>query len=151
MVTRSSRRTGPGGAAAVQVACSQPCVDQKRVETARAGLFDDQTYTHLADIFRALGDTTRAKIVSTLLQQELCTCDLAALTGITESAISQHLRVLRGLRLVKSRRQGKLVYHSLDDAHIAILLQVGLSHVRDGDAMHPAMTRLLTHLEGGKE
>src|SRR5215510_1635051 len=155
MVAQSSRqiarRTSRDGAAAVPVACAQPCSDHERVEAARAGLFDDQTYTHLADIFRVLGDATRAKIVSSLLQQDLCTCDLAALTGITESAVSQHLRVLRGLRLVKSRRQGKLVYHSLDDAHIAILLQVGLSHVRDGDATHPAMTRLLTHLEGGKE
>jgi DNA-binding transcriptional ArsR family regulator len=133
------------------VACAQPCVDQKRVEVARAGLFDEQTYAHLADLFRALGDATRAKIVSSLLQQELCTCDLAELTGITESAVSQHLRLLRALRLVKSRRQGKLVYHSLDDAHIAILLQVGLSHVRDGDATHPEMVRLLTHFEGGKE
>lgn len=134
------------GIQVVPVACAQPCVDQERVEAARALLLDDATYTHLADIFRALGDATRAKIISSLLQQELCTCDLAELISITESAVSQHLRVLRGLRLVKSRRQGKLVYHSLDDAHIAILLQVGLSHVRDGDATHPAMERMLTHM-----
>ena len=130
------------------VACAAPCAEQQRVEAARARLFDDATYAHLADIFRALGDATRAKIVSSLLQQELCTCDLAALIGISESAVSQHLRVLRALRLVRSRRRGKLVFHALDDAHIAILLQVGLSHVRDGDATHPAMERLLTHLEG---
>lgn len=140
-----------GGMQAVPVACAQPCVDQERVEAARALLLDDATYTHLADIFRALGDATRAKIISSLLQQELCTCDLAELIGITESAVSQHLRVLRALRLVKSRRQGKLVYHTLDDAHIAILLQVGLSHVRDGDATHPEMARLLTSFEGGKK
>lgn len=140
-----------GESKAIPVACAEPCVEQNRVEAARALLFDDQTYAHLADIFRALGDATRAKIVYSLMQQELCTCDLAELTGISESAVSQHLRVLRSLRLVKSRRKGKLVYHSLDDAHIAILLQVGLSHVRDGDATHPAMTRLLTSLEGGKK
>src|SRR5262245_39143709 len=117
MMAHSSRRASPDGASTVPVACAQPCVDQDRVEVARAGLFDEQTYAHLADLFRALGDATRAKIVSSLLQQELCTCDLAELTGITESAVSQHLRLLRALRLVKSRRQGKLVYHSLDDAH----------------------------------
>jgi DNA-binding transcriptional ArsR family regulator len=132
------------------VACAAPCAEQQRVEAARALLFDDATYAHLADIFRALGDATRAKIVSSLLRQELCTCDLAALTGISESAVSQHLRVLRSLRLVRSRRRGKLVFHALDDAHIAILLQVGLSHVRDGDAMHPTMERLLTHLQGSR-
>lgn len=130
--------------------CATSCVDQDREATARTLLFDADTYAHLADLFRALGDATRAKIVSSLLEQELCTCDLAALTGISESAVSQHLRLLRALRLVKSRRHGKLVYHSLDDAHIAILLQVGLSHVRDGDATHPVMARLLTHLETGE-
>lgn len=113
------------------------------METSRAHLLDDTTYVDLAEIFRALGDATRAKIVFSLLHQDLCTCDLAALTGISESAVSQHLRILRGLRLVKSRRSGKQVFHSLDDAHIAILLQVGLSHVRDGDADHPTMERLL--------
>jgi DNA-binding transcriptional ArsR family regulator len=115
-------------------------------------MLDDATYVDLAEIFRALGDATRAKMVFSLLQQDLCTCDLAELTGISESAVSQHLRVLRSLRLVKSRRAGKQVFHSLDDAHIAILLHVGLSHVRDGDADHPTMEQLLTHLvplEGG--
>jgi DNA-binding transcriptional ArsR family regulator len=140
-----------GESKSVPVACAEPCVEHNRVEAARELLFDDRTYSHLADIFRALGDATRAKIVFSLMQQELCTCDLAELTGISESAVSQHLRVLRSLRLVKSRRKGKLVYHSLDDAHIAILLQVGLSHVRDGDATHPEMARLLTSLEGGKK
>jgi DNA-binding transcriptional ArsR family regulator len=144
-------QTQTSGLQPIPVACAQPCVDQDRVEAARALLFDDETYTHLADIFRALGDATRAKIVSSLLQQELCTCDLAELTGITESAVSQHLRILRALRLVKSRRQGKLIYHALDDAHIAILLQVGLSHVRDGDATHPAMARLLSLMAAGGE
>jgi DNA-binding transcriptional ArsR family regulator len=71
---------------------------------------------------------TRARIVHTLLRQDLCTCDLAAVLGITESAVSQHLRVLRMLRLVKHRRAGKLVYYSLDDAHVAQLVQIGLAH-----------------------
>jgi DNA-binding transcriptional ArsR family regulator len=122
------------------------------VAASRTQLLDDDTYVELAELFRALGDATRAKMVFSLLQQDLCTCDLAELTGISESAVSQHLRVLRSLRLVKSRRAGKQVFHSLDDAHIAILLHVGLSHVRDGDADHPTMEQLLTHLvplEGG--
>ncbi|MGO8948790.1 MAG: ArsR/SmtB family transcription factor [Ktedonobacterales bacterium] len=124
-------------------ACSVPCADPERVAAGRAQLVAESTYVELAEIFRALGDPTRAKIVYSLLHQDLCTCDLAELTGISESAVSQHIRVLRGLRLVRSRRSGKQVFHSLDDAHIAILLQVGLSHVRDGDAGHPEMERLL--------
>jgi DNA-binding transcriptional ArsR family regulator len=103
----------------------------------------ERIYVDLAEIFRALGDPTRGKIVYSLLHQDLCTCDLAELLGISQSAVSQHIRILRGLRLVRSQRSGKQVFHSLDDAHIAILLQVGLSHVRDGDAGHPEMERLL--------
>jgi ArsR family transcriptional regulator, lead/cadmium/zinc/bismuth-responsive transcriptional repressor len=122
---------------------SIPCADPERVATSRAAQLDERTYGELADIFRALGDPTRAKIVYGLLQQELRTCDLAELTGISDSAVSQHVRILRGLRLVRSRRAGKQVFHSLDDAHIAILLQVGLSHVQDGDAGHATMERLL--------
>lgn len=131
--------------------CSTPCADHERVATGREHLLSDTTYVELAEIFRALGDATRAKIVFSLLHQDLCTCDLAELTGISESAVSQHLRILRALRLVKSRRQGKLVFHALDDTHIAILLQVGLSHLREGDADHPLMLHLLKQLvEGGR-
>ena len=140
-------------AATAPAACPVPDADHERVAAGRAQLLDKRTYVELAEIFRALGDATRAKIVFSLLHQDLCTCDLAELTGISESAVSQHIRILRGLRLVKSRRAGKQVFHSLDDAHITILLQVSLSHVRDGDADHPAMQRLLTQfapITGGK-
>ena len=88
-------------------------------------------------------------MVLSLLHQDRCTCDLAELTGISASAVSQHLRMLRSLRLLTSRRVGKHVFHRLDDAHIAILLHVGLSHVRDDDARRPTMERQLVLLEGG--
>ncbi len=133
------------------VACPTPCAEHDRVVQARAHVFDDTVYVHLAELFRALSDATRAKMVLCLLHQDLCTCDLADLTGISESAVSQHLRILRALRLIKSRRQGQLVFHSLDDAHIAILTQVGLSHVRDGDADHPAMEQLLRQFTQGRQ
>ena len=114
--------------------CGERCVHLDAVRQARAALADAQTYQDLAGLFGALADPTRAKIVHTLLRQELCTCDLAAVVGISESGVSQHLRVLRALRLVKARRAGKFVYYSLDDAHIALLLQVGLTHQGHGDA-----------------
>jgi DNA-binding transcriptional ArsR family regulator len=109
--------------------CQERCVHPEDVARARAALEDEGIYIQLAEVFGALADTTRAKIVHTLLRSELCTCDIAAVAGISESGASQHLRVLRSLRLVKSRRSGKFVYHSLDDVHIALLVQVGLTHL----------------------
>ncbi len=110
--------------------CEVACVDPEGVARARARLLPESEYVQLAETFRAVGDPSRAKIVYSLLHQELCTCDLAALTGLSESAVSQHLRVLRALRLIRSRREGKNVYHTLDDAHIETLLAVCLEHIR---------------------
>ena len=117
--------------------------DRERVERGRAMLLEEDAYIELAETFRALADSSRAKIVYSLLHQELCTCDLAAITGNSESSVSQHLRVLRELRLVKSRRSGKMVFYSLDDAHIRILLSVCLSHVRDAERQHEGMDKVL--------
>src|SRR5438874_10035706 len=102
--------------------CGARCIHTADVARARSLLANEGTYVGLAELFAALADTTRAKIVHTLMRQELCTCDIAAVVGISESGVSQHLRVLRGLRLAKPRRAGKLVYYSLDDAHIALLV-----------------------------
>jgi DNA-binding transcriptional ArsR family regulator len=107
------------------------CIHPDSVRQGRENLLPDTEYQALAATFQALADPTRAKIIYTLLNQELCTCDIAAVVRISESAVSQHLKVLRGLRLVKSRRAGKIVYHSLDDSHIDTLLAVCLEHVRD--------------------
>lgn len=109
--------------------CQERCVHVDDVARARAYLRQDNTYIGLAELFGALADATRAKIVHILEHQELCTCDIAAVVGVTESGVSQHLRVLRSLRLVKSRRAGKFVYYSLDDAHISLLVQLGLTHL----------------------
>ncbi len=111
--------------------CEVRCVHPEHVLLGRALLLPDGDYSTLASIFAALADPTRAKIVYSILHQELCTCDLAAITGISESAVSQHLSVLRRLRLVRSRRAGKVVYYALDDPHINDLLQVCLDHIRD--------------------
>jgi len=108
--------------------CQVRCINQEDVARTRSLLKDDGTYAALAELFGALADASRSKIVHALLQQELCTCDIAALVGISESGVSQHLRILRSLRLVKFRRAGKLVYYNLDDAHIALLVQTGLTH-----------------------
>ena len=111
--------------------CEVRCVNPQSVRLGRASLLPAGEYRALADIFQVLADPSRAKIVYSLLNQELCTCDLAAIADISESAVSQHLKVLRRLRLIRSRRDGKIIYHSLDDGHIRTLLEVCLEHVRD--------------------
>jgi DNA-binding transcriptional ArsR family regulator len=124
-------------------ACEVRTVDAGRVVRGRELLLDDEVYFELAETFRALADSSRAKIVFSLLRQELCVCDLAAVVGMSESAVSQHLRVLRNLRLVKTRREGKLVYYLLDDAHVRDLLDVSLSHLL-GDGTREPDSRLPT-------
>ena len=127
--------------------CLLPGADRERVERGRAHLLAEEVYGEVAEIFRALGDSSRAKIVYSLLKQELCTCDLAAITGSSESSVSQHLRILRQLRLVKSKRHGKQVFYSLDDTHIRILLAVCLSHIRDTDQQHEGLGTVLALFE----
>lgn len=97
----------------------------------RAALMPARTVEGLAATFRVLGDPTRVRILDALSAGELCVCDIAELVGISESAVSHQLRVLRGMRLVRPRRAGRLVYYSLDDQHIIELLRQALSHVEE--------------------
>lgn len=133
---------------AAEEICLAPGADPERIARGRALLPDGRTQLALANTFRALADPTRVSIVLSLLRQELCTCDLAAITGVTESAVSQHLRILRQLRLVKSRRAGRMVFYSLDDLHIRILLTVCLHHVHDDGQDHDGLERVLDFFPG---
>jgi DNA-binding transcriptional ArsR family regulator len=83
----------------------------------------------LAETFRALGDPTRVRILDALSRAELCVCDIATLLSLSESAVSHQLRLLRSLRLVRSRRAGRMVFYALDDEHITRLFAQGLEHV----------------------
>jgi DNA-binding transcriptional ArsR family regulator len=105
-------------------------VDREKVEETKRSLLDDEVYTSLAETFAALADSNRAKIVYSLVGQELCVCDIACIIGISESAVSQHLRILRTLRLVKQRKDGRMMYYSINDDHIQTLLDVCLEHAR---------------------
>jgi DNA-binding transcriptional ArsR family regulator len=95
-------------------------------------LLDEHLAAHVAELFRAFSDTTRVRIVSALISRELNVGALALALGISESAISHHLRGLRQMRLVQSRRDGKEVYYRLTDEHIIALFQQGVKHVREG-------------------
>lgn len=90
-----------------------------------------RTVEALAETFRVLGDPSRVRIVDALSGGELCVCDIAAVAGISESAVSHQLRLLRGMRLVRPRRAGRQVFYALDDQHIVELLRQALTHVEE--------------------
>jgi ArsR family transcriptional regulator len=85
----------------------------------------------LAETFKMLGDTTRVRILDALSCSELCVCDIAGLLGLSDSAVSHQLRLLRGMRLVRPRRAGRMVFYALDDEHIVRLFEEGLRHVQE--------------------
>ena len=95
-------------------------------------ILKENTFTHLADLFSALSDPTRLRIISILLEGELNVGDIASQLGMTESAVSHQLRGLRQLHLVSSRKDGRQVYYALDDDHVARLYRLGLDHVEHG-------------------
>jgi DNA-binding transcriptional ArsR family regulator len=97
----------------------------------RPKLLGERKAAELADTFAVLGDPTRVRLVDALAQGELCVSDLASLIGLTESAVSHQLRLLRSLRLVRARRAGRQVYYQLDDAHIRTLLDQGRRHIEE--------------------
>ena len=111
--------------------CDTFHTDPVRVAVIRAGLPTGATLEALAETFKALGDPTRLRMLTALAEAELCVCDLATLVGISESAASHQLRLLRTLRLVRSRRDGRMVHYRLDDDHIVGLLAQGLDHVSE--------------------
>ncbi|WP_144662931.1 helix-turn-helix transcriptional regulator [Paenarthrobacter nicotinovorans] len=130
-----------GTAQALPTAASQPgsecairLVDADKVEAVRSRMPADSDVTDLAVIFGLLSDPGRVRILIALLEGEMCVCDLAATTGLSESGVSHALRLLRGPRVVQVRRAGRMAYYSLADSHVRRLLDLGLTHV--GHAGH---------------
>ena len=111
--------------------CLVRVVHLDRVEKARQQVISERELERLSLTYKVLGDPNRLKIVMALKKVEMCVCDLAAFTGLSESAVSHQLRRLKDLALVKSRRDGQIIYYALDDAHVSGLLEVGLEHVRE--------------------
>lgn len=118
--------------AAPEDVCDGYCVDAEAVARARSAMVSDETASQLAATFAVLGDPTRVALISALMHSELCVCDLAALVKLSQSAVSHQLRLLRAMRLVKYRREGRVVYYSLDDQHIGNLFREGQHHVAEG-------------------
>jgi DNA-binding transcriptional ArsR family regulator len=117
-------------------ACDVLHVDPARLARLRAALIGPDSVAALAETFRTLGDPTRVRMLDALSHGPLCVCDLAQIIGLSQSATSHQLRLLRQLRIVRSRRAGRMVFYSLDDRHVVTLVRQGLRHVEE-DAARP--------------
>lgn len=111
--------------------CEVTCIHQDKVKEVRRQMIDEDMAQSLAGIFKTLGDPTRVKLLFALMKRELCVCDLAAVIGTSESAVSHQLRILRTQKLVKFRRDGKILYYSLADDHVTRLFEQGFEHVTE--------------------
>ncbi len=112
--------------------CDTYCIHDDRVDEVRKRMPKDEKLYDLAEFFKVFGDSTRVKILYTLFKHEMCVCDIAAVLCISQSAVSHQLRSLKNARLVKSRRDGKIVYYSLDDDHVKTVFEQGFDHINHG-------------------
>ena len=111
--------------------CSCTVLHEDRIQAALVEAPDKATLLSLGELFKVFGDPTRLGILSALTRAELCVCDLGAALGMSQSSVSHQLALLRAARLVKFRREGKVIYYSLDDEHVRDILLVGLNHVSE--------------------
>ena len=111
--------------------CENEVVHTEAVADVQGHLWDAEEYVRLAELLRLFGDPTRAKLLHALELRELCVCDLAALLGVTKSAVSHQLKALRLANLVKFRREGQTVYYSLADSHVRAILETGFEHISE--------------------
>ncbi len=114
-----------------QPLCETNLINEKAVKEVSSKMLDERTVLKTSEIFKILSDPTRIKILFALAKHELCVCDLSALLGTTQSAISHQLRLLRNAHLVKFRKEGKVVYYSLADKHVINLIQNATKHASE--------------------
>ena len=111
--------------------CDVTCVHNQIIEAVKEKMPAEELLNELADFYKVFGDATRIKILCVLLRSEMCVCDLAEMLGMTQSVISHQLRVLKQMKLVKNRREGKTVYYSLADGHIQNIISQGMEHIME--------------------
>jgi DNA-binding transcriptional ArsR family regulator len=120
-------------ALAEQEGCAEPhSGDPAALSDVRSRLLGGRSVEAVAEVFKLLGDPTRVRIVDALAHGERCVCDLASLVGLSESAVSHQLRLLRAARLVRVRRSGRMAFYTLDDHHVVGLLHDTRKHVEEG-------------------
>lgn len=111
--------------------CDCTIIHEDVVNDVRRHMPEEEQLLDLADLFKVFGDSTRVRILCALFKHEMCVCDIAALLQMSKSAISHQLRVLKQSKLIRNRRDGKVVYYSLDDEHVKMIFDQGLSHVSE--------------------
>jgi len=111
--------------------CEVTYVHSDAVRMVLEKMPEDGLLAELADFYKVFGDTTRIRILCVLLEAEMCVCDLAEVLGMTQSAISHQLRILKQMKLVKNRREGKTVFYSLADGHIQSIISQGMEHITE--------------------
>jgi ArsR family transcriptional regulator len=111
--------------------CEVHVIHEDAVHAALRNQASDHELAHLADTFQMLASPSRLRIVEALTVREMCVCDLSAVAGVSQSAVSHHLRQLRQMRIVTYRKVGRMAYYRLDDEHVAALFSTGLEHVRE--------------------
>lgn len=130
--TKTGNRERSGRRRAAEI-CETTCVDVRKVASVKKRMKPEDSMQRIAETFRVLGDPTRTKIIYALSLEELCVCDIATLLTTTRSAVSHQLRVLRNMRLVKYRKEGKMIFYSLDDEHINHLFNECLRHIEEDE------------------
>lgn len=111
--------------------CEVNVIHQEKVDNVKKIMPKDDLIYDLAEFFKVFADSTRMKIIYALMENELCVCDIAAIVGTTQSAISHQLRILKQAKLVKYKKEGKVVYYSLDDEHISEIVKKGREHIEE--------------------
>ncbi|MEA4963849.1 metalloregulator ArsR/SmtB family transcription factor [Lutispora sp.] len=110
--------------------CESNIIHEDIVKKVRDNMPDEDLLYDISDLFRVFGDSTRVKILHVLFEAEMCVCDIAALLNMNQSAISHQLRILKDARLVKNRREGKVIYYSLDDEHVKHIFDQAMAHIK---------------------
>ncbi len=111
--------------------CEFLCVHQDTVKKVREQMPCDETLYDLAELFRIFGDSTRIKILFALFEAELCVCDISTLLGVSQTAVSHQLRILKANKLVNPRKEGKNIFYSLADDHVRTIVGMGIEHIEE--------------------
>ena len=114
-----------------ELCCENNVIHEDAVKKVLNAMPDEDTLYDVAELFKIFGDSTRIRILSALSESELCVCDIGSVLNMTKSAVSHQLRILRQTKLVKNRRRGKEVYYSLDDEHVAMIINLALEHTKE--------------------
>ncbi|MEN8908069.1 MAG: metalloregulator ArsR/SmtB family transcription factor [Clostridiales bacterium] len=111
--------------------CDVNVIHKEKIENVTKKLITEDQYQNMSELYKVFSDKTRLKIISILLNQEMCVCDISFVLKMNQSAISHQLKVLKQMRLVKYRRKGKVVYYSLNDKHVSQIFEIGFEHINE--------------------